>query len=126
MTELRSAPHGVLGRTVIEVWSGGHFIAAIYGTDRPGLRILSKYPMISQQAGGDLNITDLAFTLPATLTDDDDDEAQVVAGVAVDAAAGIVRLEFAAPVTWLALPAPLAREIGEALLEKADELERTT
>jgi|ERR1041385_6287614 len=41
--ELRVKGHGILrGQLMVEVWYAGKFIAAVYGTDGPGVRIVSK------------------------------------------------------------------------------------
>ena len=43
-TELRLAKHiNNIDEAVIEVWHDGKFIATIYGSDSPGIRIISKF-----------------------------------------------------------------------------------
>lgn len=43
-SELRLDPHRVLNDAlVIEVWHDGEFIAAVYGADGPGVRVVSKH-----------------------------------------------------------------------------------
>jgi hypothetical protein len=49
--EFRLSSHVVAGLpAIIEVWSGGKFVASIYGMAdaRPTLRVLSKHPMTVQ------------------------------------------------------------------------------
>lgn len=46
-------------------------------------------------------------------------------GLAVDREHGIVRLDFGKPVAWVGLPVQQAKELGAALIEKANELEQT-
>ncbi len=44
-SELRMQQHRVLrGAAAVEVWYEGRRIAAVYGADGPGVRIVSKYP----------------------------------------------------------------------------------
>jgi hypothetical protein len=52
-TELRLAPHRVMeGEQVIEVWHGGKMIATVTGRDGPGVRVITRHPMIAHQIGG--------------------------------------------------------------------------
>jgi hypothetical protein len=45
--ELRLSTHATLpDGHVIEVWYGGEFIAAVYGADGPGVRVISKYDLV--------------------------------------------------------------------------------
>lgn len=46
--ELRLSDHSQLpGEKVIEIWYGGRMIGTVTGADGPGVRILSKYPIIA-------------------------------------------------------------------------------
>jgi hypothetical protein len=55
---------------------------------------------------------------------DSSDEGEIQIAAATDVRAGIVRLAFGKPVAWLGLPATVARQVGQMLIEKADELDR--
>jgi hypothetical protein len=55
---------------------------------------------------------------------DPSDKGELQMGIAADHRAGIVRIEFGTPTTWLGLPAHTARSLGYTLIQKANELER--
>jgi hypothetical protein len=55
---------------------------------------------------------------------DEHDEGELRMALASDVRAGIVRLEFGKSIAWLGLPARQARELGYALIQKANELEK--
>ncbi len=45
--ELLCRPHGVVaGASVFEVWYGGKFIATVAGAEGPGIKLISKHPVI--------------------------------------------------------------------------------
>ena len=45
-SKLKVGPHLISSlENAIEVWHGGKMIATVYGTDGPGVRVISKYPM---------------------------------------------------------------------------------
>lgn len=47
-SELRAGPHTVVaGALVVEVWHDGDMVAAVYTADGPGVRVVSKYPLIA-------------------------------------------------------------------------------
>ena len=52
------------------------------------------------------------------------DEGELRMGMYADHRAGIVRLEFGKAIAWVGLPSQQARELGQLLIEKADELDR--
>jgi hypothetical protein len=48
-TELRTAPHTIVeGAVVVEIWHDGQFIGQVVGADGPGVRVISKHPMLPQ------------------------------------------------------------------------------
>jgi hypothetical protein len=48
-TELRVASHTIVGGAmVVEIWHDGKFIGQVTGADGPGVRVISKYPMLPQ------------------------------------------------------------------------------
>ena len=48
-SELRLVQHKELpDHAVIEVWHDGEFIAAVYGADGPGVRVVSKHHLLAQ------------------------------------------------------------------------------
>ena len=56
-SKLVPADHTELpGEKVVEIWHDGQFIGQACGSDRPGIRILSKYPM---KAIHDLMVTEV-------------------------------------------------------------------
>jgi hypothetical protein len=56
-SELRLCPHKVLPDTrIIEVWHNGQMIATVAGTDGPGVRIISKHPLITSKEPVPLNV----------------------------------------------------------------------
>lgn len=49
MAELRTTPHLLLeGVYVTEVWHEGELIASIYPSVEPGVRIVSKHPLVAE------------------------------------------------------------------------------
>lgn len=53
-----------------------------------------------------------------------DDEGELSLLLASDVTAGVVRIEFGKPITWLALPPAQARQLAVLLLEHATALEQ--
>jgi hypothetical protein len=53
-----------------------------------------------------------------------DDDGELAVAMAADPQHGVIRIHFGTPVEWVALPAGVARAFGQALIEKADELDR--
>lgn len=52
------------------------------------------------------------------------DEGEIAVAIAADRRHGVVRFEFGKSVSWLALPATHARQLGELLIAKADEVDK--
>lgn len=52
------------------------------------------------------------------------DEGELQFGIATDREHGVVVLNFGKPVAWLGLPPAIARQLAQALLEHASELEQ--
>lgn len=45
-SQLKLMPHGIIpDQNVIEVWHDEKLIGTLYGSDGPGVRVVSKYPM---------------------------------------------------------------------------------
>lgn len=51
-TRLRSDHHSIYpGANAVEVWWEDKLIAVVYGSDEPGIRVVSKYPMDASRYG---------------------------------------------------------------------------
>jgi hypothetical protein len=63
-SKLQVADHRLLADTqAVEVWTDTEFVAAVYGRDGGGVRIVSKYPLTITQVGPDiagLNVVEIA------------------------------------------------------------------
>ena len=55
---------------------------------------------------------------------DDSDEGAIEIAIAADPEKGLVAVAFGSPVAWLALPPENARQFGESLIKRANELEK--
>jgi len=51
------------------------------------------------------------------------DEGELTFGVAADFEHGVVVFNFGTPVAWMGLAPSLARQLGESLIKKAQEME---
>ena len=51
MSTFRLALHAVSGKTMVEVWEGREFIAAIYPSDVNNFKIVSKFPIVCNADG---------------------------------------------------------------------------
>lgn len=56
---------------------------------------------------------------------DEHDEGEIRIALAIDPAHGIVRMMFGQPTAWIGFPSSHARLLAAALIEKADELDKT-
>lgn len=54
---------------------------------------------------------------------DASDEGELHMGIAADHANGIVRLEFGKRIAWLGIDTGTARQLAQALIEKADDVD---
>jgi len=58
--ELRFVPHEVIhGQQVVEVWFDGKLVAAIYGADGPGVRVVSRFPMSVEVVNDALKVVEV-------------------------------------------------------------------
>ncbi len=67
-TELRLAAHSVIpGQQVVEIWHDGQFIGQVTGADGPGVRIISKHPLMSSHDEGTPEVVNVRIATPEYL-----------------------------------------------------------
>ncbi len=66
-TELRLAAHAIIpGQHVVEIWHG-QFIGEVTGADGPGVRVISKHPLMSSHDDGMPEVVNVLIATPAYL-----------------------------------------------------------
>ena len=64
-TELRLAPHSINpGQQVVEVWHNGQFIGEVTGADGPGVRVISKHPLMTSHDDGMPEVVNVTIATP--------------------------------------------------------------
>jgi hypothetical protein len=65
-SNLKMADHALIeDQQAIEVWYEGRLVAAVYGADGPGVRVISKYPYDVVRSGIDeiLNVIEVRIEI---------------------------------------------------------------
>jgi hypothetical protein len=64
-TELRLSPHALIaGQQVVEIWHDGKFIGEVTGADGPGVRVISKHPLMSSHEDGMPEVVSVTIATP--------------------------------------------------------------
>jgi len=62
--ELRLRPHNILpDAQVIEVWYGGEFLATVVGADGPGVNVVTKHRLVTDERPAMIAAGEMRFSV---------------------------------------------------------------